>query len=566
MNQRTNTLLILASVAVAAGTVEVLADVPRTMTYQGRLVGFGSDAVTLDVALWDGPSVGSTQLFLETHATVLSNGVFSIAIGSETPNGVPDSALDAPELWLGVSVNAGAELTPRTRIGMVPFSAKSRASEELVVPGSFQQAVGVGADGRVGIGTLDPGAQLEVVGAIRASRAGGTQYLEMTSAGASGLFLTARTGENNKKLLFIQNVHDGGGSPAGNSDIIFRTGDESAPSAEIMRLRENGNVGIGTTTPSERLSVNGNVAVVGSVNHGGAVNFTGADVGTIASIDGRELIDRMTRRGGVRIGADDTLVIGDGESSRAVAANVDMAREETYISSDNSVHILTNLQGGWAARETVIFRDDGCVGIGTNSPTCSFPGEFGSVPIRLHVVQRAANSFAAHFDGNVSVNGTIIKAGGNFRIDHPMDPANKYLHHAFVESPDMKNIYDGVAILNMRGAVVVELPGYFESLNKDFRYQLTAIGSAAPRLHIEQEIEEGRFTIAGGLPNMKVSWQVTGTRKDPYAEKYHLDVEQEKLPSERGRYLHPELYGKPKHLKIGWSDAHVRAAPSAPAE
>jgi hypothetical protein len=55
---------------------------------------------------------------------------------------------------------------------------------------------------------------------------------------------------------------------------------------------------------------------------------------------------------------------------------------------------------------------------------------------------------AGNFSGNVSVSGSLSKGGGSFKIDHPLDPANKYLYHSFVESPDMKNIYDGVATLD----------------------------------------------------------------------------------------------------------------------
>ena len=56
-------------------------------------------------------------------------------------------------------------------------------------------------------------------------------------------------------------------------------------------------------------------------------------------------------------------------------------------------------------------------------------------------------------------------------IDHPLDPANKYLYHSFVESPDMKNIYDGVITTDANGDATVVMPDYFEALNKDFRYQ-----------------------------------------------------------------------------------------------
>ncbi|MBI1882410.1 MAG: hypothetical protein HYR94_29910 [Chloroflexi bacterium] len=77
--------------------------------------------------------------------------------------------------------------------------------------------------------------------------------------------------------------------------------------------------------------------------------------------------------------------------------------------------------------------------------------------------------------GDLNVYGTLAKSAGAFKIDHPLDPANKYLSHSFVESPDMKNIYDGVVTLNAHGEAVVQLPNWFEALNQDFRYQLTCI-------------------------------------------------------------------------------------------
>jgi len=57
----------------------------------------------------------------------------------------------------------------------------------------------------------------------------------------------------------------------------------------------------------------------------------------------------------------------------------------------------------------------------------------------------APSGYAGLFYGNTWVAGTLFKNAGAFRIGPPLDPANKYLSHSFVESPDMKNIYDGVA-------------------------------------------------------------------------------------------------------------------------
>jgi hypothetical protein len=148
--------------------------------------------------------------------------------------------------------------------------------------------------------------------------------------------------------------------------------------------------------------------------------------------------------------------------------------------------------------------------------------------------------------GDVDVAGTLTAATKDFKIDHPLDPQNKLLYHASVESSEMMNIYTGNVILDNGGEGVVSLPKWFESLNADFRYQLTAIGEAAPNLHVAQEIANHQFTIAGGAPGMKVSWQVAGVRHDAFAKVHPLVVEVKKSEKDRGRYLHPEAYGAPR--------------------
>ena len=151
---------------------------------------------------------------------------------------------------------------------------------------------------------------------------------------------------------------------------------------------------------------------------------------------------------------------------------------------------------------------------------------------------------AGTFLGNVDVSGAISKGGGSFKIDHPLDPENKYLYHSFVESPDMMNIYNGNAVLDERGEAEIELPEWFDGLNREFRYQLTCVGGFAP-VYVSQEIDGNRFEVAGGHAGLKVSWQVTGIRKDPWAEANRIPTEVLKAPADRGSYLHPEERGLP---------------------
>jgi hypothetical protein len=182
---------------------------------------------------------------------------------------------------------------------------------------------------------------------------------------------------------------------------------------------------------------------------------------------------------------------------------------------------------------------------------------------------------AAGFMGSVYVTGRLVVVGNvdvvgnkNFKIDHPSDPENKYLLHTCVESSEMKNVYDGVAQLEGDGTAWVDLPEWFEALNQQFRYQLTAIGAPAPGIHIADEISQNRFRIVGGEAGTKISWQVTGVRNDRWAAANPLDIEQPKSAEERGHYLEPGLYDAPEDRRIVAQPMAetLRAAARPPAE
>ena len=143
----------------------------------------------------------------------------------------------------------------------------------------------------------------------------------------------------------------------------------------------------------------------------------------------------------------------------------------------------------------------------------------------LYVDNNNSSYVVAQFEGPIDVNGNVVTSGaGAVRLDDPRDPSNRSITHTFVGSSEMKNIYDGVAVLGASGTVTVVLPDWFDVLNRDFRYQLTALGTPQAGLFVSREIIGNSFTIAGGVPGARVSWQVTGVRKDRWAQDHPVAV------------------------------------------
>ena len=180
-------------------------------------------------------------------------------------------------------------------------------------------------------------------------------------------------------------------------------------------------------------------------------------------------------------------------------------------------------------------------------------GVYGEIPFNL------AEGWGVFSNGRLGATGTK-----SFVIDHPLDPANRMLVHYSSEAPEPLNSYSGTAYLDAFGQASIALPDYFESINTDYRYQLTAIGAAAPNLHVATEIQNNLFSIAGGLPGLKVSWEVTATRNDAFVRQLGAPVEVEKAPDERGKYLTPELHGAPSNMRMHAGPARADTSDRSP--
>ena len=170
-------------------------------------------------------------------------------------------------------------------------------------------------------------------------------------------------------------------------------------------------------------------------------------------------------------------------------------------------------------------------------------------------IQDGTQSFSYAVFGTGNTGATGVKS---FVIDHPLDPANKTLKHYSIESNEVLNLYRGNASLDANGLATVELPEYFDAINKNFSYQLTPIGTPE-QPYIAKEINGNSFTIAG-RPNTKFSWVVYANRNDLHVQRNKATIvdELDKPANRKGKYYTPEYYGQPKEKGINFDPSNLK--------
>jgi hypothetical protein len=303
--------------------------------------------------------------------------------------------------------------------------------------------------------------------------------------------------------------------------------------------------------------VNGVVGIAASKSDGatGVVGVANSSTGTVFGVRGQT--NSPTGVGVIGIATGSDTATGVVASTTSTGGNAVQAIASSTTGTAGGVYAQTAADNGVGVNGNNIATSGIALGVvGTTASPGGAGGVFNNVSggKGLVLIGNGGGNFTQIFNvdasGNAFFAGNVSKGGGSFKIDHPLDPANKYLSHSFVESPDMVNLYNGNTTTDQRGIAVVVLPDYFEALNREFRYQLTVIGQFAQAI-VAREIEKGRFTIKTDKPSVKVSWQVTGVRQDAFANAHRIQVEEEKPAQERGHYLHPELFGATEKEAIG---------------
>lgn len=534
----------LFAIIIATG---VFAQSPDKMSYQTVIRNAGGSLVNgpvgIKISILQG-SISGSAVFVETHTLNTNvNGLATLTIG----NGANISGTIAGIDWSAGPYFIKTETDPTggtsytivgtSELQSVPYALHSKGGwtktgNDISSPNS----------GNVGIGVASPSKKLDVAGNIKAIA------IQLTSGASIDNVLQCDALGNASwvpaSTLAISEADPKVGSLAVNS--VPKWDGTTLLNGSIVD--DGTNVGIGTAAPATVLDI-----TMPSLSPGSSP--------TVRTDAGGWYIKDYSN--GLRAGLIDdpaggfTGIYGDGMVTPSISMNGGYVGIGTTTPGNNlDVVGGANVTGGYVTFCTQQDNTQGNVGMGF--------GGYNNVKLALQssqdfglFIEGTTLIAAAYINGALTCTGTLSKGGGSFKIDHPLDPANKYLYHSFVESPDMMNVYNGNITTDASGLATVTLPDYFEALNKDFRYQLTAVGQFA-QVIVKEKVQGNKFVIQTDKPNVEISWQVTGIRHDAWANQNRIPNAVDKAGAERGLYLHPEVFGKSADYNVSKALVHPK--------
>lgn len=287
-------LFAAAACLVGAGRVQAQSteNPPALMTYQGYLVDGNGTALATNAPknydvifrVWDAPT-GGNKLWAEQQTVTVDKGYFNVLLGEGSSIGEPRPGLGtlftnntASDRWIGITVKgigtggADADILPRLRLLTSPYAFLAQKAVRATTVDGAALTSGTVPDARLsgnvalrtggntfsgnqilnnslGIGTASPGARLHildnatVVGRFESSHTLGT-WLALGNSSSDG--------------RYWQMISTGSGNGEGAGKLLMGSGTGAGSVTAIpMAMQADGKIGVGTTSPAERLHVSG---------------------------------------------------------------------------------------------------------------------------------------------------------------------------------------------------------------------------------------------------------------------------------------------------------------------
>ena len=356
----------------------------------------------------------------ETGLKLAPNGQITFAAGQTFPG-------TGPGTLTGVTTASGSGLTGGGTSGNLNVSlTKTCASKQTLVWNGSSWACSTPAIGSVtSVGVTAPASDFTVSGS------------PITSAGTLGLkWNIAPTSANTANAIVKRDAN--GSFSAGPISVLNTVDGVAAITATDSSHAGGGGGGLLVTGSAFGVQAVSQVVGVSAKGDGEGVRAVGGNIG----VDATGGVTGVTSYGAT------TGVSGTGSQYGVYGGSPvgDGVHGDTFGAAASGVAGVNNAGGDGvygAGGNGVIGTSGSASGVGV--------GAYNTSTGDALFAENLSGGFAAFFLGDVDVDGNLSKAGGSFKIDHPLDPSEKYLYHSFVESPDMMNIYNGNVTTDAQG-------------------------------------------------------------------------------------------------------------------
>ncbi len=485
---------------------------------------------------------------------------------------------------VGIGTAAPSEkLEVNGRIKAAAFIGDGSLITNLPIGQWFTNTKGIYYDkGYVGIGTKNPGANLEVKSGESIFRASDLAPDDFIKINATNEVLTVVQPPivTTQPPITVGPITPGpsvvstvpGVIPTGPGPVISPTGPsvQPRPAISTATLGTTPTATIGTrvtplSTAGTATPVMSTATLAGQPAISAAAASAIGSIGTIGTVGGAPVAGGATiqfyeantqkanlwwKRGGAflinSVGSTNTSInpnggnVGIGTASPSVRLSIGGTGANVYGTDawiENNMHVQGN--------ETLAQGGRGRMRVGTAWGYMGLYADPSSTGVKNDLVLGASSGDVRigpdkggqnlKVSGNITVEQTLKVFGTkNFITHHPLDPENKYLIHTTLEGPENAVFYRGEAELS-EGRTTIQLPDYFEALTrKENRTVLITPkfeGDSPVSMLAASEVDDGKFDVKmidRKNPSQKFYWEVKAVRGDIGI----LDVEEQKLPAQ----------------------------------